>query len=496
MSDGVLFIAGAAIVVLLVLFILLRALWRVAEPNEALIISGLGARFSHGTTAGSLGFKIVTGKGALVLPGFQTARRLSLDTRSSEIAVSCVTNQGIPVHVRGVVIYKVGDDFASIANAARRFLDQQDAMDTRIHSVFAGHLRSILGALTVEELIRDRERLTAEVRSSSSTEMVKLGLVVDSMQIQEIDDASGYIANLGKPHAAAVAAQARIAEARSDQEATQAEQEATTKNAAAVRESQIHQAGFQAEIDQAKAKAMQAGPLSDATARQEVVVAETRAAELEADLAERRLQSQVRKPADAKAYETRTRAEADRDAQISRAQAEARETELRAAAAATRVTTEADAEAHAAAVRAEALARATRAGGEAEAAAARARGLADADAAQARGLAEAQAIQAKGLAEGEAIKARAEALAQNQDAVIAQQLAEQWPEIVEAGAKAFSSVDHMVVLNGADGMSDMFAKALTLGGTGLGLARQLMDAMRANNSATPSGNGVAALSKD
>src|SRR5947207_2118559 len=81
-----------------------------------------------------------------------------------------------------------------------------------LYSVFAGHLRSILGALTVEELIRDRERLTAEVRSSSSTEMVKLGLVVDSMQIQEIDDASGYIVNLGKPHAAAVAAAARIAE--------------------------------------------------------------------------------------------------------------------------------------------------------------------------------------------------------------------------------------------------------------------------------------------
>ncbi len=495
MTESVLFIAGAALVVLFVLFVLLRALWRVAEPNEALIISGLGARFAHGTED-SMGFKIVTGKGTLVLPGFQTARRLSLDTRSSEIAVSCVTNQGIPVHVRGVVIYKVGDDFASIANAARRFLDQQEAMDTRIHSVFAGHLRSILGALTVEELIRDRERLTAEVRSSSSTEMVKLGLIVDSMQIQEVEDASGYISNLGKPHAAAVAAQARIAQARSDQEATSAEQIATAQNAAAVRDSQIHQAGYQAEIDQAKAKAMQAGPLSDATARQQVVIQETKAAELEAELAERRLQSQVRKPADAKAYETRTRADAERDAQIARAQAEARETELHALAGATRVRTEADAEAHAAAVRAEALAQATRATGEAEADAARARGIAEADAAQARGLADAKAIQAKGMAEAEAIKARAEALTENQDAVIAQQLAERWPEIVEAGSKAFSNIDHMVVLNGADGVSDLFAKALSLGGTGLGLARQLMDAMRANNSDTPAGNGVAALTKE
>src|SRR5919198_2438489 len=232
MSEGALYIAGAAVILLIVLFVLLRAFWRVAEPNEALIISGFGARFAH-STQDSLGFKIVTGKGALVLPGFQTARRLSLDTRSAEIAVNCVTNQGIPVHVRGVVIYKVGDVFPSTPTAPRRFLDQQEAMDTRIHSVFAGHLRSILGALTVEELIRDRERLTAEVRSSSSTEMVKLGLVVDSMQIQEIDDASGYIANLGKPRAAAVAAAARIAEAKSDQEATEAEQASTIQKAAA-----------------------------------------------------------------------------------------------------------------------------------------------------------------------------------------------------------------------------------------------------------------------
>jgi uncharacterized membrane protein YqiK len=496
MTEGILFIIGAAIVVLFVLFVLLRALWRVAEPNEALIISGLGARFAH-ATEDSMGFKIVTGKGALVLPGFQTARRLSLDTRSSEIAVSCVTNQGIPVHVRGVVIYKVGDDFSSIANAARRFLDQQEAMDTRIHSVFAGHLRSILGALTVEELIRDRERLTAEVRSSSATEMVKLGLVVDSMQIQEIEDASGYIANLGKPHAAAVSSAARIAEAIRDQEATEAEQASTTKKAAAVRESQIHQAGFQAEIDQARAKAAQAGPLSEATARQEVVVQETRAAEFEAELAERRLQSQVRKPADAAAYETRTRADADRDAQIARAQAEARETELRAAADATRVKTEADAAAHAAATRAEAQARATRATGEAEAVATKARGLAEAEAAKARGLANAQAIQAKGLAEAEAIKARAEALATNQEAVIAQQLAENWPEIVEAGAKAFGSVDRMVVFNGADGISDMLAKTLSLGGTGLGLARELMDSMRTSPdqpSPQQESNGLPSLS--
>ena len=109
----------------------------------------------------SLGFKIVTGKGTLVIPGVQTVRRLSLDLREAELAIDCVTHQGIPLGIRGVVIYKVGDDFASIANAARRFLDQQAQMDQRVHNVFAGHLRAIVGNMTVEEMIRDREKLTA-----------------------------------------------------------------------------------------------------------------------------------------------------------------------------------------------------------------------------------------------------------------------------------------------------------------------------------------------
>ncbi|MGW4642851.1 SPFH domain-containing protein [Sphaerisporangium sp. NPDC004334] len=467
------FWAGGIVVLFVVLVLLFKAVWRVAEPNEALIISGLGAH-TRNELADSLGFKIITGKGAAVIPGFQTARRLRLDSRATNLQVNCVTQQGIPVQVRGVIIYKVGDDFVSIANAARRFLDQQDSMSGAIHELFTGHLRSIIGNLTVEDLILNRERLTGETRSSAADEMSKLGLVVDSLQIQEIDDETGYILNLGKPHAARVAASARIAEAQRDQEATEAEQVAAAKKAAAIRESQIQQAGYQAEVDQASAKARQAGPLSEATARQEVVVQETRAAELEANLAEQRLQSQVRKPADAKAYETVTLSQAERDARIAQAEAEARETELRAVAQASQVKQAAAAEAESVRLRAEAAGAASRATGEGEAAAAQARGLAEAEAAKARGLAEAEAAKAKGLAEAESIRARSQALSENQEAVIAQQLAENWPAIVEAGSKAFGNVDHMVVLNGAQGVEELLAKALTLGGTGLGLARSLL----------------------
>src|SRR6266508_5390361 len=120
-----------AVAVAIVLAVgLFKLMWRVAEPNEALIISGIkSGKPAASDLHDSLGFKIITGKGTLVIPGVQTVRRLSLDLRQAELAIDCVTHQGIPVGVQGVVIYKVGDDYASIANAARRFLDQQQHMD-------------------------------------------------------------------------------------------------------------------------------------------------------------------------------------------------------------------------------------------------------------------------------------------------------------------------------------------------------------------------------
>ncbi|MFC4054846.1 flotillin family protein [Actinomadura syzygii] len=419
-------LAIAVVAALIILIILFKMVWRVAEPNEALIISGLGAKSKPIDGVDSLGFKIITGKGTSVLPGFQTSRRLRLDSRAANLEVHCVTQQGIPVKVRGVVIYKVGDDFVSIANAARRFLEQQKSMDGAIHELFTGHLRSIIGNLTVEDLILNRERLTSETRGSAADEMSKLGLVVDSLQIQEIDDETGYITNLGRPHAARVASEARIAEAERDQEATQREQEAMRENAAVIRDTEIKKAEYQGQVQQAAQQA-----------RQEVITRETRNAELEAERTEKRLESEIRKPADAKAYEQVKLAEAEREERIAQAQAAATEIQLRASR--------------------------------------------EAEATRLLGEAQADATRQKGLAEAEAIKARAEALAKNTDAVIAQQLAEQWPQIVEAGAGVFGNVDNMIVLNGAEGVEEMLAKALTLGGTGLGVARQLLGNMNVQN---------------
>jgi len=461
-------------VALVVFAVVFKACWRVAEPNEALIISGLRTSVPSDSVQESLGFKIVTGKGTLVVPGVQTVRRLTLDLREAELAIDCVTHQGIPLGIKGVVIFKVGDDFTSIANSARRFLDQQDQMDARVHNVFAGHLRAIVGSMTVEEMIRDREKLTQLTRQSSGTEMEKLGLIVDSLQIQEIDDPTGYIENLGKPHAAAVASQARIAQAHADREATEQEQQADALKAEARRESQIKQSGYQAEIDRAAALTRQAGPLSEASARQEVVVQETKVAELQAQLEEQRLQAMVRKPADAEAYQKVTLARAERDSRISAAEAKAQEVELAATANGNRVKVEAGAEAEHVRLEASAQAESVRLRGDAEAGATRAKGLAEGD-----------SVRARGMAEAESIKARADALAENQDAVIGQQLAEQWPAIVEAAAKPFGSIDQMIVLNGAAGLSEALAQALSQGVAGLQLARNLL----AGSTKGSAGNG-------
>jgi flotillin len=469
-----LFVIGAAVAALLVLVLLFRTVWRVAEPNEALIISGLGA---HGEASSddSRGFKIVVGRGTAVLPGFQTVRRLPLGTKSTGLIVNAVSNQSIPLTVKGIVAFKVGDDQSSIRNAARRFLEQKDElMLSTIHELFAGHLRAIVGGMSVEDMLHNREELTANIRSSLADDLGKLGLVVDSLQIQEIDDESGYIANLGKPQAAAIESKARIAAAQRDQEATEAEQAADAAKAAAVRQSAIAQAGYQAEVDQAKAEAAQSGPLAEAKARQEVVRAETSTAELDATRREKVLESEIRKPADAEAYRQVTLANAEREAKIAAAEANAREQELRGAA--TGKATESMGNAEAAVAKTRALA---------DADAMRARGLAEAEAAQAKGLAEGEAIRAKALAEAEGIKARAAALAENQDAVIAQMIAEQYPEIVRAGASALGNIDNMVVLNGADGMEDLLGKALTMGGAGLGLAQRLIQTIR-SDSTTPS----------
>ncbi|HEX5596161.1 MAG TPA: SPFH domain-containing protein, partial [Micromonosporaceae bacterium] len=281
--------------------------WHVPAPNEAMLISGSKRQ------ATETQFRIVTGHGSFVLPVKQKARMLSLALREAEIAEDCVTQQGIRLAVRAVCVFKVGDDAVSIANAARRFLSEQHRMEELVGRIFAGHLRSIIGGLTVEQIIRERSRVSQEVVAGSHGEMEKLGIVVDALQIQEIEDSTGYIDNLAAPHAAAVASQARIAQAKADQEAAEREQQAAALKAEYERDTAIKRAGFTAETEQYNARAAQAGPLAQARASQEVIEEQTALAQRQAGLAAQRLEAEVRRPADAEAYRQRALAEAGRD---------------------------------------------------------------------------------------------------------------------------------------------------------------------------------------
>src|SRR5207247_10416564 len=163
--------------------------------------------------------------------------------------------------LRRVVVCKVGDDYPSIANAARRFLDRPAAeLESKVQNVFVGHLRAIAGSMTVEEMISDQDKFAQQVRDRCSQEMESFGLVIDSFQIQEITSPSNYIENLAVPHQAEVEQNARIARAIADREAVAQEQTAAAQTAASTRDTERKQARFQAEIDRANHASAQQGP--------------------------------------------------------------------------------------------------------------------------------------------------------------------------------------------------------------------------------------------
>lgn len=293
--------------------------YRVPAPNQALLVSG---RKQRGQDA--LQFKIVTGHGTFVAPVFSRASTLTLAMQEAEVIENCFTQQGLTLTVHAVIAFKVGDDHESIAAAARRFQASQAQMPTMVGRIFSGHLRSIIGSLTVEAIIRDQQALSDAVVDASKGEMARIGLAVDSLQISSIDDQnSGYIKALAAPHQARVNQVAKVAQAVADQASVMAQQESIRNQNEYARNTAVSQAEFQAEVDQAQQRSAQAGPLAAAQARQAVLAEQAVLAQRNAELREAELVAEVIKPA---------QAEADRVAILARAKAEA--TKLAAEAAA------------------------------------------------------------------------------------------------------------------------------------------------------------------
>jgi flotillin len=268
--------------------------YRVPAPDEAMLISG-GRYGIKGAP-----FKVVTGHGAFVLPLFRKVRYLTLAMLEAEVSEQCVTKQGISLTVRAVIAFKVGNDDESIVNAGQRFLSDQNQMSTLAGRIFAGHLRSIIGSMTVEEIVTERQKLATEVLDGSKGEMIKIGLIVDALQIQSIDDMnSGYIDAMAAPHNAAIQRQAQIAQAQATQQAAEAQQESQRRQAEYARQTAVAQAGYKAEIDKAQAEAAQVGPLAQAQAQMSVLAAQTDLANKQAELRQRQLVGEVVKPAEA-----------------------------------------------------------------------------------------------------------------------------------------------------------------------------------------------------
>jgi flotillin len=280
--------------------------YRVPAPDEAMLISG-GRNRGADTP-----FRVVTGHGTFVMPIFRKVRYLTLAMCEAEVQEACVTRQAIALNVKAVIAFKVGNDYESIVNAARRFLSDQAQMSMLVGQIFAGHLRSIVGSMTVEEIVTERQKLATEVLDGSKEEMAKIGLTIDSLQIQSIDDKGlGYIENMAAPHNAAIRRQAQIAQAAANQAAAEAEQESQRRQAEYARQTQVVQAQYKAEVDSAQAKASQAGPLSQAEAQREVIAAQTELAQRGAALRQQQLVAEVIRPAEAEAERVRILALAD-----------------------------------------------------------------------------------------------------------------------------------------------------------------------------------------
>jgi flotillin len=376
--------------------------YRVPNPDEAMLISGGKTKNDEAP------FRVVTGHGAFVLPWFRKARMLTLAMDEAEVTEHCVTKQGIALNVKAIIAFKVGNDTTSIISAATRFLHDQNQMPVLTGRIFAGHLRSIIGGLTVEEIIRERQRLATEVLDGSKEEMARLGLTVDSLQIQSIDDGDiGYILAMSAPHNATIQQQAKVAQAEADRVSAEAQQESARKQAEYARQTSVVQAQYKAEVDKAQAQAAQAGPLAQAEAQQQVLETQATLAQRQAALRQQQLQTEVVKPAEAEANRV----------QIA-ATAEATQTKILAAA--------------------------------------------DAEKTKLLAAADAERVRVMKVAEADGQRAMADAAASNEKVSLDKLLIENMPAIISAAASGLSGAN-LTVLNGTDGLGQLTAGIVAQG---------------------------------
>lgn len=459
------------VVALLIVFMLISKNYIKVSPNRAAIISGRRRRLADGST---VGYRQVRGGATLVVPFLEKVEYLDLNVITVPLATTrAYTVQGVPVSVKAVANVKIKGDDESLRAAAERFLGMaQNDFHGLIFQTLEGHLRAILGTLTVEEINNDRQSFAHKLTSEAAGDLEKMGIGLDALTIQEISDEEGYLDALGKRRTAEVKRDAEIGQAEANRDskikaslALQEGEKVRLSTEALIaqsnRETEIQKARVQAEILSERAKANQAGPLAEAKAQQEVVAEETRVdrvrtqeqiavQEQEVLRKEKELEATVVKQAEADRRAAVLRAQGAQEAQI--LEAEGRKQALIAQAEAEAKKLEREGQGRAFALEAE---------GKAEAEKIRALGLAQAEQLQANGLAEAKSIEAKGLAEAAAIKEKAAAWREFNDAARLQTILEKLPSIIEASAPVFQAVaeplgkiDKIVMIDQGGGNGD------------------------------------------
>lgn len=446
---GLFIIIPVLVVLALVAVLVVATRYKIASPSEAFIITGRKGQAVTNPETGKVttdlsGQKVVMGGGVFVTPLTQRRHSLSLASRRISVRITgAVSKQGIRLNLDAVAIVKVGGTEDFVRAAAQRFLHQQDEIEGFTQEVLAGSLRSIVGTLTVDEIIRDRAAFAAQVAEESISSLSNQGLVLDTFQIQDVSDDSQYLTDLGRPEAAVAAQNAAIAEANSRQASSQAEAKAEEEIAEAQRDLDLRRSSFKADTDRAAADAAAAGDLAKAERDQEVLTSQERVAERQAALTERQLDTQVRKPADAARYQKEQEAQAQRNSEIFTAEASKATAIAKAEAEADRVRLSASADAERAKLAAQADAERVRLEGESE----RGRRQALAEAVRSEGESDAAAIRARGEAEAETLQRRAEAFEQYGQAAISQMVIEMLPQLARELAAPLASIDDLTVIS-------------------------------------------------
>jgi flotillin len=430
-AGGLVIIVVGLAVVIIVILGLVASMFRKVGPNQALIIYGFG------------GTKVVVGGGSVIWPMVQQGRELSLELMSFDVtpANSFYTSQGVAVVVEAVAQIKVKSDQVSILTASEQFLNKQPAeRESLIRLVIEGHLRGIIGQLTVEQIVKEPEMVSEKVRSQVADDMSKMGLEVVSFTIREIRDESEYILNMGRPDIAAVKRQADIATA-------EAERDTAIKRAQAIKEARVAEAMADQEtmIAQTASQAKQSEAVRD----------------LEVKKAEYNSAVKIQQAGADKAYEIQTNIEQQRviaeqvkieqvrkhgeiavqEAEILRREKELIATVLRSAEIEKkRIETIAEANRQKAVLEATGLAESARLEGNAQA-----------DVIRAKGTAEAEIIRAKGDSEAAAMKTKAAAYQDYNEAAIVDRLVASLPEILRAFAEPLTKIDKITVVSTGSG---------------------------------------------